>query len=133
MRPQEESSTLGTLQRQVYHAPLVAPGPFLRPPSLELGDGAPAPGTEQQHRPAIERSHLPQLVPQHLVVQVPPLLAALPREILDLLPLLVPLPNALLRLNLDVELQRLSEALAPGVGALAGADAGGLGEEEEEG
>lgn len=120
------------------NSPPLPPSP-LRPPRLELGDGAPALSSEQQHRTSISRGQPPQLLDQALIVRIP-LGAAFPRQIVDLLLRLLD-PKTLLRLQLDIELRGLLQPLAPRVPAAAAAGAaaelgggeGSEGEEEEEG
>lgn len=87
---------------------LLVPAAAFRPTALELGDGAPAPGAKQQHRPPVGRRHLPQLRPQALVIGVR-LAPALPRQAVDLLRCRF---QAIFGLQLQIELPRLLQALA---------------------
>lgn len=87
---------------------LLVPPPPLRAPPLQLCDGASTPRSEQQNRPAIRRRHLPQFRPQALVIRIR-LTPTLPRQHIDLLGRGF---QALLRLQLQIELHRFLQTLA---------------------
>lgn len=93
--------------------PTIAP---LGTPALELGKGAPASGSKEQHRATIGRRHPPELCAEALVVGIIPLLSTLPGKIVDLLPgsglYRVRRSDALLGLKLNIELEGLLEAEA---------------------
>lgn len=93
------------------------PPALLGPPALELGDGAAAACPEEQDGAAVGRGHPAELGAEALVIRVR-LGNALPREAVDLLG--GARSRALLRLELQIELHGLLEALAAGAVAAAG-------------
>ncbi|KAF4358887.1 hypothetical protein F8388_013691 [Cannabis sativa] len=70
-------------QENQTHSLLMPPTTF-GSPSLELSDGAAAPGTKQQDSAAIGRGHLPKLGPEALIIRVS-FAPALPGQPIDLL------------------------------------------------
>lgn len=114
------------------------PLPTLGAPALQLGDGTATSSAEEQYGASIGRCHLPELGSEALVIRVS-FAAALPGQAIDLLGLGGRF-DAILGLQLQIELHGLLQALAGGVVAPPGSGAaaeigegGGDGEEYDEG
>lgn len=95
------------------------PPTTLRSPTLKLGGGAPAPRAKEQHGPAIGRRQFPQLLPQTFVIGVA-LGPSPPGQAVDLLLGRGARFQAILGLELQIELHGLLEALAGRVAAPPG-------------